>query len=125
METGYRERQAISPSTNRATRFEPRPGYFQDDPAINAGRSVALSNDPRTWPDEWIDRLDDPDDPGWSGSWNGYFGKRAAADQESFFVMDDQLYDTFDFFPDSRDRTRAAASSASFRSLARNAAMSR
>ena len=106
METGFRERQAIDPQTNRAQRFEPRPGYFQTDPAVNAGRSLALSNDPRTWPDRWIDKLDDPDDPGWSGSWNGYFGKRPAADLESFAVMDDQAYAVPGFFPDARDRTR-------------------
>jgi hypothetical protein len=92
METGYRERQGVSPNFNRVMRFEPRPGFFQADPAINRGRSPALSNDPRTWPDEWPDRAADPDDPGWSGSWNGYFGKRPAADQESYTVMDDDYY---------------------------------
>ncbi len=106
METGFRERQAISATTNRAIRFEPRPGYFQADPATNAGRSVAVSNDPRTWPDAWPDKLGDADDPGWVGSWNGYFGKRPAADLESFSVMDDQAYNNVDFFPDSRDATR-------------------
>ncbi len=103
METGYRERQGTSPYFNRVMRFEPRPGYFQEDPAINKGRSVAMSNDPRTWPDKWIDKLDDPDDPGWSGSWNGYFGKRPGADLESFVVFDDQYYDAWLFFPDNRD----------------------
>ena len=113
METGYRERQAQSPFFNRVMRYEPRPpynwggkwvGYFQPDPAINAGRSPALSNDPRTWPDYWIDKMDDPDDPGWPGSWDGYFGKKAdAADQESYYVYDDQYYDAWDFFPDNRD----------------------
>src|SRR5207253_2646518 len=83
METGYRERQALSPYDNRVMRF-----------------------DPRTWPDAWPDKLDDPDDPGWKGSWDGYFGKAAAADQESFTVMDDDFYDAWDFQPDSRDPTR-------------------
>jgi hypothetical protein len=106
METGYRERQGVSPNFNRVMRFEPRPGFFQADPAINRGRSPALSNDPRTWPDEWPDRAADPDDPGWSGSWNGYFGKRPAADQESYTVMDDDYYDAWDYTPDSRDPTR-------------------
>ena len=106
METGFRERQAIDPETNRVQRFEPRPGYFQEDPATNAGRSIAVSNDPRTWPDRWIDKVNDPDDPGWSGSWNGYFGKRPAADLESFSVMDDQFYAIPGYFPDSRDRSR-------------------
>lgn len=106
METGYRERQGTSPLYNRIMRFEPRPGYFQEDPLINQGRSIAMSNDPRTWPDQWIDKLDDIDDPGWSGSWNGYFGKAPAADQESFVVFDDDFYDAWDYYPDSRDNTR-------------------
>ncbi|MBN2355728.1 hypothetical protein JXO59_06415, partial [candidate division KSB1 bacterium] len=106
METGYRERQATSPYKNRIMRFEPRPGYFQDDPAINKGRSPAISSDPRTWPDVWPDKLDDVDDPGWTGSWNGYFGKRPSADQESFTVMDDDFYDAWSYYPDNRDSTR-------------------
>jgi hypothetical protein len=106
METGFRERQGTSPYYNRVMRFEPRPGYFQADPGRNPGRSPALSNDPRTWPDIWPDRRHDPDDPGWRGSWNGYFGKRAAADQESYTVMDDDYYDAWNFYPDVRDSTR-------------------
>ena len=93
METGFRERQGLSPYFNRVMRFEPRPGYFQADPARSPARSPAISSDPRTWPDFWPDKQLDPEDPGWRGSWNGYFGKRAAADQESFMVMDDQFYD--------------------------------
>jgi len=106
METGFRERQALSPFSNRIMRFEPRPGYFQADPSINRGRSPAMSHDPRTWPSQWPDKLNDPDDPGWRGSWDGYFGKRPAADQESYTVMDDDYYDAFAFYPDSRDSTR-------------------
>ena len=122
MLTGFRERQATSPLSNRVMRFEPRPGYSEADPLINVGRSIALSNDPRTWPGAtniageidpatdptecWIDKVDDADDPGWCGSWNGYFGKRPNADQESYFVMDDQYYDAWNFYPDERDRTR-------------------
>ncbi|HTK31318.1 MAG TPA: hypothetical protein VL332_05095 [Candidatus Saccharimonadaceae bacterium] len=106
METGFRERQGISSAFNRVMRFEPRPGYFQADPNINKGRSPAISSDPRTWPTYWPDRQTDPDDPGWSNSWDGYFGKRAAADQESYTVMDDDYYDAWDYIPDSRDSTR-------------------
>lgn len=106
METGYRERQGTSPITNKIMRFEPRFGYFQINPDINKARSVALSNDPRTWPDEWFDKLNDPDDPGWKGSWNGFFGKAAKADQESFAVYDDNFYDAWSYFPDARDNTR-------------------
>ena len=106
METGFRERQGISPYFNRIMRFEPRPGYIQSDPALNPGRSPALSNDPRTWPNFWPDRLDDPDDPGWDGTWNGYFGKQIVADQESYTVMDDDYYDAWNYQPDSRDPSR-------------------
>lgn len=106
METGYRERQGRSPSRNIQMRFEPRPGFFQADPTINRAESPAISNDPRTWPDFWPDKMDDPDDPGWRGSWNGFFGKQPAADQESFMVLDDDFYDAFAYWPDSRDPTR-------------------
>jgi hypothetical protein len=106
METGFRERQANSPSHYRIMRFEPRPGYFEANPSLNPARSPAISNDPRTWPALWPDKLLDPDDPGWAGQWNGYFGKRAAADQESFMVMDDDYYDAWDFDPDTTDTTR-------------------
>ena len=101
METGYRERQAPSPYFNRDMRFEPRPGYFQADPATNKGRSPAISNDPRTWPATWPDK-----DHSWDGYWNGYFGKQPAADQESFTVMDDDFYDAWRYYPDSRDSSR-------------------
>ena len=104
METGYRERQQSN--NGRTMRFEPRPGYLQANPDINRGRSVALSSDPRTWPETWPDRENEPDDPGWSGSWSGYFGKEPKADQESFFVMDDNFYDAWNYYPDYRDSTR-------------------
>src|SRR5689334_10915188 len=108
METGFRERQAESPYTERIMRFEPRPGYFEPDPGKNPGRSVAISSDPRTWPSSWPDKVNDPDDPGWGGSWNGYFGKRASADQESYTVMDDDWYDALKpyWYADNRDTTR-------------------
>jgi hypothetical protein len=106
METGFRERQGSSPFYNRIMRFEPRPGYFEPSPSKNPARSPAISSDPRSWPAQWPDKLGDPDDPGWAGSWNGYFGKRIVADQESYTVMDDDYYDAWDFYPDSRDSTR-------------------
>lgn len=103
METGYREGQATSVVKNRRMRFEPRPGYFESDPAINQGRSPAVSNDPRTWPKTWPDK-----DTSYNGRWNGYFGTSLAfaPDQESYGVMDDQYYDSFNFTPDVRDATR-------------------
>ncbi|MDP3829983.1 MAG: hypothetical protein Q8Q47_01860, partial [Ignavibacteriaceae bacterium] len=64
-ETGFRERQGTSPITNKTMRFEPRPGYFKDNVDINKARYVAMSYDPRSWPDRWVDKLYDFDDPGW------------------------------------------------------------
>jgi len=101
METGYRERQEPHPYGAYEMRFEPRPGYFEPDPAINKGRSPAISNDSRTWPRTWPDK-----DASWDGFWNGYFGQVPAADQESFTVMDDDIYEKGGLFSDSRDSTR-------------------
>jgi hypothetical protein len=108
METGFRERQAESPYTERIMRFEPRPGYFEPDPGKNPGRSIAISSDPRSWPSTWPDKVNDPDDPGWRGAWNGYFGKRPNADQESYSIMDDDFYDALKpyWYADSRDTSR-------------------
>jgi len=103
METGYREGQGTSVNFNRVMRFEPRPGYFQSSPAVNTLRSVAISNEPQTWPPTWPDK-----DTSWNGRWNGYFGTSTtfAPDQESYTVMDDQYFDSWDYNPDNRDATR-------------------
>lgn len=109
METGYRERQA-SRSNGEQMRLEPRPGYFQDTVNINPSLSFALSNNPSTWPSQWADKLADVSDPGWPGSWNGYFGKNEfVADLESYAVLDDNYYDDplwGAFYPDGVDHTR-------------------
>lgn len=94
-----------SPTGKRWT-FEPVEGYF------NASQErVAMSTDRKSWPPSWPDKNSDPVDPGWPGSWNGYFGKRINADQESYFVLDDNNDERFnipannalalDFRPDS------------------------
>ncbi len=101
METGYRERQRSRSHGPGVQRFEPRPGYFQESTTINRALSPAISNDTLTWPATWPDK-----DMTWNGKWNGYFGKRPAADQESFTVMDDDYYDAFDYTADYRDSTR-------------------
>jgi hypothetical protein len=95
METGYRERQGRSPRYTRDMRFEPRPGFIQQDVTRLSRRSATTA---KRGPISG-DKLNDPDDPGWSGAWNGYFGKQPAADQESFTVMDDQYYDAWDYRP--------------------------
>jgi hypothetical protein len=72
--------------------FEPLPGYFNTDNEEVLYRS-AMSHIPITWPVYWPDKMADSHDPGWRGSWNGYFGKNVKnSDQESFHVLDDYQY---------------------------------
>jgi hypothetical protein len=74
--------------------FEPLPEYYnltqkEADPL----HAVAMSHEAYTWPPYWPDKLEDPQDPGWRGAWNGYFGKdQKNADQESYYVLDDYQF---------------------------------
>lgn len=72
--------------------FEPVTGYFNSNQ-----EGIALYSDPSSWPSVWPDKLQDPDDPGWGGSWNGFFGKTTTASEESFFIMDDNNDEEFNF----------------------------
>jgi hypothetical protein len=94
-EAGYREMMDISPDGIERG-WQPRPGY-----ANPAQDQIAMSDNPNSWPASWPDKSSE-----WNGSWNGYFGKRTNADQESFFIMDDDADDGQEFFPDSNDLTR-------------------
>lgn len=83
-----------NPRTGELWGWLPVEGFMNKDrrdPVSNRFEQVpAISNDPRSWPDQWPDKLNNPDDPGWPGAWNGLFGKGVFnADQESFYVMDD------------------------------------
>ncbi len=92
--------------------FLPQSGYFNP----NQG-SIAMSDDKNSYPTLWPDKMNDANDPGWKDSWNGYFGKRASANQESYFVMDDNNDKRFyssdnntlgvSFKPDANDSTKA------------------
>lgn len=94
-EAGYRERMDTSPmGVDRG--WQPRPGY-----ANPLKDYISMSDNPISWPDTWADK-----DDSWNGYWNGYFGKRTNADQESYFVMDDNCDDGHDFYPDSTDHSR-------------------
>ena len=95
IEAGYRELMDISP-TGVERGFQPRPGYTNPNQS-----SIAMSDKPSTWPSSWPGK----DEP-WNGYWDGYFGKRTNADQESYFVMDDNSDDGQDFYPDSTDLSR-------------------
>jgi len=99
--SAYREGMDYSTITGLPWGWEPRPGYA--NPKTD---KIAMSDDPESWPEYWPDKAEDSFDPGWFGFWNGYFGKRANADQESYFVMDDDADEEFDFYPDCRDSSR-------------------
>ncbi|MDZ7725827.1 MAG: hypothetical protein U5R06_24130 [candidate division KSB1 bacterium] len=81
----------VSPS-NKPWGFEPKAGYFNE-----SQQGVALYSDPASWPAFWPDKMDDPEDPGWSGSWNGFAGKTTTASEETYFVMDDNNDEEFNF----------------------------
>ncbi|MBF8296014.1 MAG: hypothetical protein HW389_2559 [Bacteroidetes bacterium] len=99
------------PSTGTPWSFEPVGAYLNPNQ-----QKIAMSTDRNSWPPTWPDKFNDPSDPGWKGSWNGYFGKRINADQESFFVMDDNNDERFNlaknntlgisFKPDSKNPAR-------------------
>ena len=91
--------------------WEPLPGYTNPDTPLVAMSHMGPSEDDpdyiHTWPSSWPDKTSDPIDPGWSGSWNGYFGKNQKnAEQESYFVMDDYNDAEFNYFPDSLNLER-------------------
>jgi Secretion system C-terminal sorting domain len=82
--------------------FEPIPGYFNEN-----NFKIASSDDPSTWPEFWPDRISDSTDPGWPGSWDGYFGKNVLINgQELYFKFTDDLYDNHFYYPDTTDLTR-------------------
>jgi hypothetical protein len=89
----------------RTWNLEPVPGYYN---ASRTPLSLATSNDPSTWPAFWPDKQNDKLDPGWKGSWDGYFGKNIFnADQEIFAKASDDRYDRYaDYFPDTTDLSR-------------------
>ena len=87
----------------------PLPGFANDTPPEDMSEDprVAMSQWEWSWPAAWPDKFEDIIDPGWAGSWNGYFGKDVYnADQESYYVMDDYNNREFAFYPDSTDLQR-------------------
>ncbi|MCK4297846.1 MAG: hypothetical protein KAX28_14470, partial [Candidatus Marinimicrobia bacterium] len=99
VEGGYREHFESGP-TGIEYGWQPLPGFSNPDQDY-----IAMSDAPTTWPDYW------PDKPAnWGGKWNGYFGQRTNADQESYFVIDDYQDHGRDFYGlfncDKNDSTR-------------------
>lgn len=84
--------------------WNPEPGYLNPNQT-----SVAMSHLPNSWPlGGWADQPNWIDIEG-KTQWNGYFGRGITnADQESYFLADDQWDDEFNSYysPDSTDSTR-------------------
>ncbi|MBP7460555.1 MAG: hypothetical protein KBA26_04655 [Candidatus Delongbacteria bacterium] len=90
-----------SGSQGKSWTIEPVPGYCNPD---TNNTYIAKSDIPSSWPEYWPDKMTDLSDPGWKGSWNGYFGKNIFnADQEMYFRAADDLYDRYLYFPHRQD----------------------
>ncbi|HYE94627.1 MAG TPA: hypothetical protein VD962_00330, partial [Rubricoccaceae bacterium] len=99
----YRTNQA---NPNEAWTFAPIGGYV--NPA-DEDLGVARSDRPETWPPFWPDKEEDENDPGWAGSWSGYFGKNVFnADLEIYYKMGDDEYARpgNSYYPDTTDLSR-------------------
>ncbi len=96
-----------SPS-GKSWQMEPVPEYANPNSDKIAMTTLAATEDDRaTWPPFWPDKLADENDPGWPGSWNGYFGKNQFnADLEMFYRMSDDSYDRYNYYPDTTDYSR-------------------
>ncbi len=92
----------ISPDGKTKYIYEPLAGFYNPNQL-----EVAMSDDPYTWPDRWPDKMNDTYDPGWPKAWNGYFGKGVKnADLETYYVIDDDPDEEFEYYPDANDPQR-------------------
>jgi hypothetical protein len=87
--------------------FEPVPGFINP-----TQQEIARSDNKNSWPQDyqggWRDKRTDPLDPGWPGSWDGYFGKNIFnADQEFYYVTSDDKYNRYPYSPDTTDVKRS------------------
>ena len=96
-----------SDQSGNSMSWEPVPGYLNPN-----SQKIAISDDESTWPSSWPDKMDDVNDPGWSGSWNGFFGRNQFnAQQEIYYkVSDDKNYILgHPYSPDTTDLSRQGA----------------
>ena len=88
----------ISPDGTHLYNWEPLPGYYNENRAVNTIEFPAMSHKPETWPASWP--YDYPGDPGTrDGMWNGEFGAYVRANQESYYMIDDRNNDEFEYYP--------------------------
>lgn len=102
IEAAYRENMRHAPDGSTDYGWQPLPGYLNPNQDY-----IAVSDQPETWPQRWPDKPEWIDTETGNAVWNGYFGRgRTNADQESYFVMDDDSDEDFDFYPDAADSNR-------------------
>ena len=94
------------PATGNSWNIEPVSGFANPQQT-----QIARSDDPNSWPKAvqggWRDKRTDPIDPGWAGSWDGFFGKNIFnADQEFYYVTSDDLYKRQPYTSDTTDPSR-------------------
>ncbi len=96
LETNYEFSLDVAPDGLTEWGWQPLPGYLN-----LAHNHPAISHRPETWPEVW------PDHPDWAGFWNGFFGRGIFnADQETYYVVDDDADEEFEYFPDDTDPNR-------------------
>ncbi len=99
VESNYEIFPDLAPDGLTEWGWQPLPGYL--NPAQGPHGSPAISHKKETWPEIW------PDRPDWGSDWNGYFGRGIInADQETYYVVDDDADEEFECYPDSADSTR-------------------
>ena len=96
-----------SDQSGNSIAWQPVPSYLNPN-----SEKLARSDDENTWPPNWPDKMDDETDPGWPGSWNGYFGKNQFnAEQEIYYkTSDDRNFEPgYTYAPDTTDFNRQGA----------------
>ncbi len=96
-----------SDQSGNSMAWEPVPEYLNPN-----SQKITISDDLDTWPPSWPDKMNDSNDPGWPGSWNGYFGKNQFnAQQEIYYkTSDDKNYVVGNpYSPDTTDLSRKGA----------------
>lgn len=96
-----------SDQSGNSMAWEPVAGYLNPN-----SQKIAISDDQNSWPTSWPDKINDLNDPGWSGSWNGFFGRNQFnAQQEIYYKLsDDRNYLLGNpYSPDTTDLNRQGA----------------
>ena len=96
-----------SDQSGNSIAWQPVPSYLNPN-----SEKLAKSDNEDTWPLNWPDKMNDETDPGWSGSWNGYFGKNQFnAEQEIYYkISDDRNFESgYTYVPDTTDLDRQGA----------------